>query len=196
VPPHKRRDITRAYRGDRRPDVLAHELTKKSHVRLHRRRTQPALGTQVVLIPPFQLRERGVVHDHHRRAADAVCPKVCEQPVQRRATAALSPPTRGLIEKRVDHTLVHIDKRYMVVRDPTIEGPNQRPLISDRRPSVPQADQLLDEGIEVWPNRSSAYAVTRWGSFDNVASHVFPLSGENADRKKTLGLCRLRKRVA
>jgi hypothetical protein len=91
--------------------------------------------------------------------------------------------------------LVHIGECHVVVCHPAIEGPNQRPLISNRRPPVPHADQLIDEGIDVWPNRSSAYTVTRWGSFDNLTPHVFPLSGENADRKKTPGLCRLRKRV-
>jgi hypothetical protein len=83
-----------------------------------------------------------------------------------------------------------------MVRDPAIEGPNQRPLISDRRRPVLQANQLLDEGIDVWPNRSSAYTVTHWRRFDNLTSHVFPLSGKNADRKKTPGLCRPRKRIA
>jgi len=79
----------------------------------------------------------------------------------------------------------------VVVCDPAIEYPNQRPLISDRRLPVPQADQVLDERLDVWPNRSSAYPITRWGRFDNPISHVFPLSGVNADQKETPGLCRL-----
>ena len=96
--------------------MLAHKLTKKSDVGLHCRRTQPALGTQVVPISRLELGERGVIHDHHWRAGDAVCPKVREQPVQRRATAALSPPPRrGLIEKRVDHVLVHIGECHVLV---------------------------------------------------------------------------------
>jgi hypothetical protein len=54
---------------------------------------------------------------------------------------------------------------------------------------------VSDEGIDVRPNRSSAYSLTRWDRFDNLTPHVFPLSGKNADRKKTPGLCRLRKRI-
>jgi hypothetical protein len=53
--------------------------------------------------------KRGVVDGHQCRVGDAVCPKVCQQPLQCRATAPLSPPPRwGLIEKRVDHVLVDI----------------------------------------------------------------------------------------
>jgi hypothetical protein len=87
--------------------------------------------------------------------------------------------------------LVDIDECHVVVCDPAIEGPNQRLLISDRCPPVPQTDQVLNERIEVWSNGSSANPITRRGSFDNPTSHVIPLSGVNADQKETPGLCRL-----
>jgi hypothetical protein len=79
-----------------------------------------------VLIPLLERGERGVVHDRHCRAGDAVCSKVREQLLQRRATAALSPPPRrGLVEKRVGHLLVHIGECHVVIGDPAIESPNQ-----------------------------------------------------------------------
>jgi hypothetical protein len=78
-----------------------------------------------VLIPIFELGERRLVRDHDHRTCDASGPKIREQPVERRATSSLSPPSRMLIAKRVDRALVHIGELHLVAGDPAIERPNQ-----------------------------------------------------------------------
>lgn len=111
MPVHESRNIVRRYRGDRGPalpTVLGHKLAKKPDVGLNRRRTQTALRTEVVLIPILKLGERRLVRGHDHPTCNTAGPKVREQPVERRATSSLSPPSRGLIEKRVDRALVQI----------------------------------------------------------------------------------------
>lgn len=149
MPSHERGDIGRAQCLDRRhglAQLLGQKLAKVREVGLYRRRTQPSLGSQILLVAALKLRQWGLIDHTRRRDDSALCAKVSEQSAECRRAAPLPTTSRPrLVEKRANDALIEIRNRDVVAGHPAIERAKQLPLRADRRWRVPQSDQILGE---------------------------------------------------
>lgn len=84
------------------------------------------------------------------------------------------------MKKPAQDTAIEIRKADAAASQPSVKAVKKLHVLLDGRLGVPEADQLLGKGVDVLSDGTgSPTSSGRW-TFDDVALHVFPLSGQNA----------------
>jgi hypothetical protein len=89
-------------------------------------------------------------------------------------------PRLSRLKERAQASVIEIRQTNAAASQPSVEAVKQLHVLSDGRPGVPEADQLLGKDLDVLSDGIGApISSRRWIFDDAMASHVFPLSGQN-----------------